>query len=99
MTITADMIIESISNASNDNSQRHYTQSIYIPGSNMSYTGTGASELERPILQGVEQGMYPQESTTRVMSAGNVSLPAPQSSGWATRTGHGSHTEQPQELQ
>ena len=30
MTITADMIIESISNASNDNTQRLYTQSIYI---------------------------------------------------------------------
>ena len=65
----------------------------------MSYTGTGASERERPILQGVEQGMYPQESATRVTSAGNVSLPAPQSSGWATRTGHGSHTEQPQGYQ
>ena len=50
MTITADMIIESISNASNDNTQRPYTQSIYIPGSNMSYTGNGASELERHIL-------------------------------------------------
>ena len=62
----------------------------------MSYTGTGANELERPILQGVEQGMYPQESATRVTSAGDVSLPAPQSSGWATRTGHGSHTEKPQ---
>ena len=111
MTITADMITESnrnlqrqldydthISNASNDNTQRHYTQSIYIPGSNMSYTGTGASELERTILQGVEQGMYPQESATRVTSAGNVSLTAPQSSVGATRTGHGSHTEQPQGL-
>ena len=63
----------------------------------MSYTGTGASELERPILQEVEQGMYPQESTTRVTFAGNVSLPAPQSSGWATRTRHGSYTEKPQE--
>ena len=31
---------------------------LYIPGSNMSYTGTEASKLERPILQGVEQGMY-----------------------------------------
>ena len=81
MTITADMIIESISNASNDNTQRLYTQCIYIPGFNMSYTGTGANELERPILQGVEQGRYPPESATRVTSTGNVSLPAPQSSG------------------
>ena len=64
----------------------------------MSYTGTGASELERPILQEVEQGMYPQESATRVTSAGNASLPAPQSSGWATRSRHGSHTEKPQGL-
>ena len=63
----------------------------------MSYTGTGANELERPILQGVEQGRYPPESATRVTSTGNVSLPAPQSSGWATRTGHGSYTEKPQE--
>ena len=63
----------------------------------MSYTGTGANELERPILQGVEQGRYPSESATRVTSAGNVSLPAPQSSGWETRTGHGSYTEMPQE--
>ena len=63
----------------------------------MSYTGTGANELERPILQGVEQGRYPPESATRVTSAGNVSLPAPQSSGWATRTGHGSYAEKPQE--
>ena len=45
MTITADMIIKSISHASNDNTQCHYTQSLYIPGFNMSYTGTGASEL------------------------------------------------------
>ena len=96
MTITADMIIESISYASHDNTQCHYTQSIYLPGSNMSYTGTGASELERSIPQEVEQGLYPQESATRVTSAGNVSLPAPQSNGWATRTGHGSHTEKPQ---
>ena len=64
----------------------------------MSFTGIGASKLERPTLQEVEKGTYPQESTTRVTSAGNVSLPAPQSCGWATRTGHGSHTEQPQGL-
>ena len=38
----------------------------------MSYTGTGANELERPILQGVEQGRYPPESATRVTSAGNT---------------------------
>ena len=63
----------------------------------MSYTGNGANELERPILQGVEQGRYPLESATRVTSAGNVSLPALQSSGWATRIGHGSYTEKPQE--
>ena len=63
----------------------------------MSYTGTGANAQEHPILQGVEQGRYPLESATRVTSAGNVSLPAPQSSGWATRTGHGSYAEKPQE--
>ena len=59
----------------------------------MSYKGTGANAQERPILQGVEQGRYPLKSATRVTSAGNVLLPAPRSSGWATRTGHGSHTE------
>ena len=63
----------------------------------MSHTGTGANELERPILQGVAQGRYPLESATRVTSTGNVTLPAPQSSGWATRTGHGSYAEKPQE--
>ena len=63
----------------------------------MSYTGTGANAQERPILQGVEQGRYPLESATRVTSAGNVSLPAPQSIGWATRTGHESYMEKPQE--
>ena len=63
----------------------------------MSYTGTGANAQERPILQGVRQGRYPLESATRVTSAGNVSLPAPQSSGWATRTGYGSYTVKPQE--
>ena len=97
ITITADMIIDSISNASNDNTQRLYTQSICIPGSNMSYTGTGANAQKRPILQGVEQERYPLESATRVTSTGNVSLPAPQSSGRATRTGHGNYAEKPQE--
>ena len=58
-----------------------YILNLYIPGSTMSHTGTGANELERPILQGVEQGRYPLESATRVTSAGNVSLPAPPSSG------------------
>ena len=70
---------------------------IYIPGSTMSHTGTGANELERPILQRVEQGRYPLESATRVTSAGNVSPPASQFSGWETRTGHGSYTKKPQE--
>ena len=64
----------------------------------MSYTGNGSSKLERPTLQEVEQGTYPQESTTRVTTAGTGSLTTPQSSGWATRIGHGSHTEQPQGL-
>ena len=63
----------------------------------MSYTGTGANAQEHPILQGVEQGRYPLESAIRVTSTGNVTLPAPQSSGWATTTGQGSYTEKPQE--
>ena len=33
--ITADMIIDSISNASNDNTQRLHTQCLYIPSSTM----------------------------------------------------------------
>ena len=47
ITITADTIIDSISNAFNDNTQRLYTQSIYIPGSNMSYTGTILEPMHR----------------------------------------------------
>ena len=34
----------------------------------MSHTGTGANELERPILQGVEQGKVP----SRVCYQGHV---------------------------
>ena len=45
----------------------------------MSYKGNGATQLKRLSLQEVEQGTYPQESTTRVMSAGTVSLTTPQS--------------------
>ena len=63
----------------------------------MSYTGNGASQLERPTLQEVEQGTYSQESTTRVTSAGTVSLTTPQSGGWETGIGHGCYLEQLQE--
>ena len=55
----------------------------------MSYTGNGSSKLERPTLQEVEQGTYPQESTTRVTSAGTVSLTTPQSSQYWTRKSYG----------
>jgi len=51
ISITANMRIESISNASNDNTQCLYTQPIYIPGSTMSHTGTGANELERQYFR------------------------------------------------
>ena len=94
MTTTADLSTDSywntqrhtesatnISIASSDSTQRLYTNTIYISGSTMSYTGNGASQLERPTLQEVEQGTYPQESTTRVTSAGTVSLTTPQSGG------------------
>jgi hypothetical protein len=110
MTITADMSTDSnwntqrqlesvtnISSAFNDNTQRLYTNTTYISGSTMSYTCNRATQLERPTLQEVEQGTYPQESTTRVTSAGTVSLTTPQSGQWATRIGHGSHLEQLQE--
>ena len=63
----------------------------------MSHTGNGVTQLERPTLQEVEQGTYPQESATRVTSAGTVSLTTPQSGGWATRIGHGCSLEQIQE--
>jgi hypothetical protein len=63
----------------------------------MSYTGNGAIQLERLSHQDVEQGTYSQESTTRVTSAGTVSLTTPQSGGWATRIGHGCYLEQLQE--
>jgi hypothetical protein len=49
----------------------------------MSHTGNGVTQLERPTLQEVEQGTYPQESATRVTSAGKVSLTTPQSGGWS----------------
>jgi hypothetical protein len=63
MTITADMLTDSnlntqrqlesvtnISSAFNGNTQRLYTNTIYISGSIMSYTGNGATQLERPTL-------------------------------------------------
>jgi poly(3-hydroxybutyrate) depolymerase len=64
----------------------------------MSYTGNGASKLERPTPQKLDQEMYPHKSATRVTSAGTVSLATPQSGGWATKIRHGSYTEQPQKL-
>jgi hypothetical protein len=71
---------------------------LYISGSNTSYTGNGASRLERSALREVEQGMYPQESATSVTPAVTVLVTTPQSGGLVTRIGHGSDMEQPQEL-
>ena len=47
----------------------------------MSHTGTGINQPERPTHQEVEQGTYPQESATRVISTGKASLTSPQSGG------------------
>ena len=110
MTTTADLSTDSnwntqrhtesaptLSSASNDSTQRLYTNTIYLSGSIMSHTGTGINQPERPTHQEVEQGTYPQKSATRVISAGKVSLTSPQSGGWATRIGHGCSLEQIQE--
>jgi hypothetical protein len=99
MTITTDLPTDSywnsqrhtesatnISIASNDSTQRPCTNTIYISGSIMSHTRNGVTQLERPTLQEVEQGKYPQESATRVTSAGTVSLTTPQSGGADTGT-------------
>ena len=46
----------------------------------------------------VEQGLYPQEAATMVTPAKTDLLTTPQSGGQVPRIGHGSSTEQPQEL-
>jgi hypothetical protein len=53
--------------------------------------------MEHPTLQKVEQRKYPQQSDTRVTSAGTVSQTTPESGEWATRIGHGSYLEHLQE--
>jgi hypothetical protein len=64
----------------------------------MSYTGNGASRLERSVLQKVKQVVYPQESATSVTPAATVSLITPQTGEWVPTIGHGISTEKPQEL-
>ena len=78
--------------------QRQSINNLYITGSDTSYTGNGASRLESFVCQEVEQGLYPQEAATRVTPAMTVLLTTPQSGGQVPRIGHGSSTEQPQEL-
>ena len=81
-----------ISSASNDSMKPLYTNTRYFSGSIMSHTGTGINQPERPTRQEVEQGTYPQESATRVISTGKASLTSPQSGRWETRTGNGCST-------
>ena len=72
----------------------HNSTNHCLLSSDTSYTGIGASRIESFVGPEVAQGRYPQESATRVTSTGNVTLPAPQSSGRDTRTGHGSYVEE-----
>ena len=78
--------------------QSQSINNLYITGSNTSYTGNEASRLESFVGQEVEQGLYPQEAATGVTPAMTVLLTTPQSGGQVPRIGHGSSTEQPQEL-
>ena len=54
--------------------------------------------LESSALRDLEQGVYPQESANSVTPAMTVLLTTPQPGGWESRVGHGSSTEQLQEL-
>ena len=64
----------------------------------MSYTSNGASKLESSVFHEIEQRVYPQESASSVTTDMTVLLTTPQSGGWESRIGHGSSTEQLQEL-
>ena len=64
----------------------------------MSYTSNGANRLENSAFRELEQEAYPQESANSVTPAMTVLLTTPQSGGWESRIGHGSSTEQLQEL-
>ena len=71
---------------------------LSLTGSDTSYTGMGANQIENLTGPEVEQGLYPQEAATRVTPAMTDLLTTPQSGGQVPRIGHGSSTEQPQEL-
>ena len=58
----------------------------------------GANQIESLAGPEVEQGLYLQEAATRVTPAQTDLLTTPQSGGQEPRIGHGSSTEQPQEL-
>ena len=64
----------------------------------MSYPSNGASRPESSARRELEQGAYPQESANSVTPAMTVLLTTPQPGGWESRVGHGSSTEQLQEL-
>ena len=111
MTITADITMESNWNTQ---WQLESTQdTTYVPhahthgqnstnhcllSSNTSYTGIGASRIERFVGPEVAQRRYPQEAAIGVTPAMTDLLTTPQSGGQVPRIGHGSSTEQPQEL-
>jgi hypothetical protein len=63
-----------------------------------SVDGMGSNRIESLAGPEVAQGLYPQEAATRVTPAMTDLLTTPQSSGQEPRIGHGSSTEQPQEL-
>jgi hypothetical protein len=98
-TLNYDTIITAdISSASHDNTKRSHPNSLYTLGSGMSYTSNGASRLESSAFHEIEQRVYPQESASSVTTDMTVLLTTPQSGGWESRIGHGSSTEQLQEL-
>ena len=78
--------------------QCQFTNNLYLIGSDTSHTGMGANRIESFADPEVEQGQYPQEAAIWVTPAMTDLLTTSQSGGQEPRIGHGSSTEQPQEL-
>ena len=76
----------------------HNSTNHCLLSSDTSYTGIGASRIESFVGPEVAQGRYPQEAAIGVTPAMTDLLTTPQSGGQVPRIGHGSSTEQPQEL-
>jgi len=87
-----------ITYAPQTHTQCQFTNNLYLIGSDTLHTGMGASRIESLAGPEVEQGQYPQEAAMGVTPAMTDLLTTPQSGGQKPRIGHGSSTEQPQEL-